>query len=160
MTATSSQKSILFVCLGNICRSPLAEGIMRHIQQQYGLNLKIDSAGTSSYHTNEAPDPRTQQNAKKHGVDLSSLRARTFVKEDLETFAYIYVMDKSNRDTLANKFQTHPHFAKIKLLPHPASSAQSVEIPDPSYGSEREFEAVVQLIYDSRLFLCAQLSMS
>jgi protein-tyrosine phosphatase len=87
---------ILFVCLGNICRSPLAEGIMLYLKNRYRLNLHIDSAGTANYHVGEAPDKRTIANAKKNGIDLSALRARQFTVSDFDEFDSIYVMDKTN----------------------------------------------------------------
>ena len=89
-------QKILFVCLGNICRSPLAEGVLLHLKEKHNLQLEIDSAGTSNFHIGEAPDKRTIANAKKNGVDLSFLRARQFTKNDFEDFDKIYVMDKSN----------------------------------------------------------------
>ena len=92
----SGKYKILMVCLGNICRSPVAEGILRHLATEKELEIEVDSAGTSGYHRGEAPDIRTQKNAKKNGVDLSMLRSRQFTPEDFDNFNCIYVMDQFN----------------------------------------------------------------
>ena len=93
-------KKIVFVCLGNICRSPVAEGIMLNLKEKYQLDLEIDSAGTASYHVGEAPDKRTIANAAKHGVDLTPLRARQFKVNDFDKFDWILAMDVNNLNTL------------------------------------------------------------
>ena len=109
-------QKILFVCLGNICRSPLAEGIMLHLKQKNNLQLKIDSAGTANYHVNEAPDPRTIANAKKNGVDLSALRARQFQVTDFDGFDKIYVMDKNNLKNVLSLAKDQKHKEKVSLF--------------------------------------------
>ena len=140
-------QKILFVCLGNICRSPLAEGIMLHLKEKHQLNLHIDSAGTANYHVGEAPDRRTIANAKKNGVDLSELRARQFQVSDFDAFDVIYAMDRNNlRNILA--LSTRPaHANKVKLFLSTAASEKELDVPDPYYGSEKDFEHVFQLIY-------------
>ena len=100
-------RKILFVCLGNICRSPLAEGVLLHLNEKYDLKLEIDSAGTSNFHIGEAPDKRTIANAKKNGVDLSFLRARQFHENDFDVFDKIFVMDKSNNKCDNKLSDTH-----------------------------------------------------
>lgn len=141
-------QKILFVCLGNICRSPVAEGIMLHLINQHNLHHKllVDSAGTAGYHLDEAPDPRTVRNAKKNGVDLSKLRARKFAKSDLDNFDQIFVMDESNlRDvrSIADK----NHHPKIDLLLNVSFSGKNLPVPDPYYGGDEGFEEVFQLVY-------------
>ena len=138
---------ILFVCLGNICRSPLAEGIMLHLKEKHKLNLVIDSAGTANYHVNEAPDHRTIANAKKNGVDLSSLRARQFHESDFENFDHIYVMDKSNLRNVLTLAKKNEHKQKVSLLLDTLHPGKNQEVPDPYYGSEKHFEEVFQLVY-------------
>ncbi len=136
-------QKFLFVCLGNICRSPVAEGIMLHLKKQHGLALEIDSAGTAGYHIGEAPDARTVANAKKNGVDLSSLRARQFSTSDFESFDVIYVMDKNNLKNVLNMANTEAQRQKVKLL------LGHEEVPDPYYGTEKDFEEVFHLVYNA-----------
>lgn len=154
---TKPTGKILFVCLGNICRSPLAEGLMRQIQPEYALNFTLDSAGTSAYHSGEAPDPRTQHSALKKGLDLSELRARQFRASDLETFDKIFVMDHKNLLDIQIKFKTSHGLFKIGLLPHPELEGEYIEIPDPYYGSEKQFDEVFDLVSKGIHRLCRQL---
>ncbi len=153
-----TKKKILFVCLGNICRSPLAEGIMRKVQKEHQLQFDLDSAGTSNYHIGEAPDSRTQKNALRNGVDLSELRARQFRAKDLEDFDHIFVMDKKNYQTIIETFGDSKNLDKISLLPNPDNEEHFVEIPDPYFGEEDGFEAVFQLLQKSINRLCLKLS--
>lgn len=140
-------QKILFVCLGNICRSPLAEGIMLHLKDKHSLNVEIDSAGTAGYHVGEAPDNRTIANAKKNGVDLSSLRARQFDKKDLDTFDKIYVMDHSNLRNVLALAKDQKQKEKVSLFLNAVYPGKDLEVPDPYYGTEQGFEDVFQLVY-------------
>jgi protein-tyrosine phosphatase len=147
-------QKILFVCLGNICRSPLAEGILLHLKEKHQLTIEIDSAGTSNYHIDEAPDPRTIANAKKNGVDLSFLRARQFHENDFESFDKIYVMDKSNFNNVIALAKNIDHKNKVELFLNSVYHDKDLEVPDPYYGTEKDFEAVFQLVYAaSELFI-------
>lgn len=134
------------VCLGNICRSPLAEGIMLKLIEDHKLDIEVDSAGTSNYHIDEAPDKRTIQNAAKHGVDLKPLRARQFKAKDFEEFDRIFVMDKSNlRNVLAlasNELQKQ----KVHLLLNELHPGKDEEVPDPYFGGEQGFEEVFVMV--------------
>lgn len=135
-------RKILFVCLGNICRSPLAEGIALHLINERGINnILIDSAGTANYHVNEAPDNRTIANAKKHGVDLSSLRARQIKSSDFDDFDEIYVMDDNNLKNVLALTKSNSHKEKVKLLLSIGDFGR-LDVPDPYYGNERDFEIV------------------
>ena len=134
------------MCLGNICRSPLAEGIMLHLKHKYNLQLEIDSAGTANYHVGEMPDRRTIANAKKHGVDLSALRARQFHVSDFDHFDKIYVMDNSNLKNVSALTKQEKHKKKVELFLNAACN-QLQEVPDPYYGIEKDFEEVFQLVY-------------
>lgn len=138
---------ILMVCLGNICRSPLAEGIMLHLIAEKNLNVSVDSAGTSNYHIGENPDKRTISNAKKHGIDLSHLVARQFSVSDFDSFDKIYVMDKSNLSNVLALAKTDMHKSKVDLLLNVSHPNQNQEVPDPYYGGEQGFENVFQLVY-------------
>lgn len=139
-------QKILVVCLGNICRSPLAEGILLKLISENNLEMEVDSAGTSGFHSGEGPDLRTIANAGKHGIDLSMLRARQFEVSDFEYFDRIFVMDKNN---LSNVLQIAPNEKskrKVDLLLNLISPGENQEVPDPYYGGERGFELVFGLI--------------
>ena len=142
-------QKILFVCLGNICRSPLAEGIMLHLNEKHELGWTIDSAGTANYHVGEAPDRRTVANAKKNGVDLSALRARQFKAEDFRHFDKIYVMDKSNLSNVTALAKTEEDLKKVDLLLNVSKPDSDNEVPDPYYGGEEGFENVFQLVWEA-----------
>lgn len=136
------------VCLGNICRSPLAEGLLRHHLQQAHLDnlIEVDSAGTSNYHIGEPPDLRTQKNAAKHGVDLSGLRGRQFSIEDLNHFDRIYVMDTNNFNAAHAIAEQATGKAEIDFLLNILWPNENRAVPDPYYGSEKDFEQVFQLV--------------
>lgn len=140
-------KKILMVCLGNICRSAVAEGIMLDIIKKHNLNIEVDSAGTSNYHIGEAPDGRTINNAKKHNIDLTPLRARQFVTSDFEKFDKIYVMDKSNLRNVLNLAKTEVQKNKVDLLLNVTNPNENREVPDPYFGGEKGFEDVFQMVY-------------
>ena len=138
---------ILFVCLGNICRSPLAEGILLHLNEKQKLGWTIDSAGTANYHVGEAPDVRTIKNAAKHSIDLKPLRARQFETKDFELFDFIFVMDQSNYQNVIRLSQNEHHRKKVKLFLEYVSHTSLMEVPDPYYGAEQGFEEVFQLLF-------------
>jgi protein-tyrosine phosphatase len=136
---------ILMVCLGNICRSPLAEGILRHKVQQKGLDWEVDSAGTSNWHQGEAPDARSIAIAQKYGIDISQLKARQFHKDDFKRFDRIYVMDSSNHQNVVKLAFSSEDRNKVDLLMN-AVKANNQAVPDPYYGKEDDFELVYQMI--------------
>jgi protein-tyrosine phosphatase len=137
---------ILMVCLGNICRSPVAEGILRKMATEKNLAIEVDSAGTSGFHKGEAPDQRTQKNALKNKVDLSSLRSRQFQPEDFKLFDTIYVMDQSNLREVIKLAGSDDEKLKVKLLLNEIYPEKNLNVPDPYYGGEQGFEEVFQLI--------------
>lgn len=139
-------RKILFVCLGNICRSALAEGVMLALNQRHQLNWQIDSAGTSNYHIGEAPDKRTIANADKHGIDLKPLRARQFNTSDFDAFDHILVMDQNNLTNVLALAQREEHIQKVKLFLDVALNGDVQEVPDPYYRTEKDFELVFQLV--------------
>lgn len=144
---------ILVVCLGNICRSPLAEGILLHLVEKHELKIKIDSAGTADYHVGEAPDQRTINNALKHQVDLTELRARQFIQTDFDNFDRIFVMDKSNYRNVISLARNQNDKNKVDLFLNLLHPGQNHEVPDPYYGGEQGFEHVFQLVWNASLKL-------
>lgn len=142
-------QKILVVCLGNICRSPLAEGILLKLVAEHKLSITIDSAGTSNYHIGEAPDARTTANAKKHKVDLSPLRARQFKEKDFEEFDKIFVMDKSNLTNVLLLAPNEEAKQKVDLLLNLTHPEKDLEVPDPYFGGEEGFELVFQLVKEA-----------
>lgn len=137
---------VLFVCTGNICRSPTAEGVFRHLVRQAGLDDRIetDSAGTHGYHVGEAPDPRSQQAARARGVDLSDLRARKVTMGDFADFDYILAMDRGHLTQL-QRMMTQESRATVKLFLDYAPGAVKREVPDPYYGEGTHFTEVLDL---------------
>jgi protein-tyrosine phosphatase len=148
MTDTSST-SVLFVCMGNICRSPTAEGVFRHLVEAGGLSdhIEIDSAGTHAYHINEPPDRRASAAAKRRGYTLTEIRARRVVDMDFERFDYIIAMDRDNVQRLIEQADVD-HHDKIRLFLEFAN-AQEDEVPDPYYGGAAGFERVLDLVEDA-----------
>ena len=143
--------SILFVCMGNICRSPLAEGIFSHIADEAGLGdaFRIDSAGLGGWHQGELPDRRSIATASAHGIDISGQRARKILLEDFDDFDLILAMD---RDNLAALEKSAPHGANIHLFGDTALGTGE-DIPDPYYGGPEGFE----LVYTRLLAGCSSL---
>ena len=138
---------ILMVCLGNICRSPLAEGILKEKIKLSGITrVEIDSAGTAPYHIGHHPDSRSIANAMRHGIDISGLKGRQISKTDLKIFNYIYVMDRSNYDNVIQLSDNEEEREKVKLILEELYPGQNKSVPDPYYGSDEGFEEVYQLL--------------
>lgn len=137
---------ILMVCLGNICRSPLAEGIMEHKIQEHNLNWGVDSAGTNGYHVGESPHRLSQKVAALNGIDISKQRARNFTVRDFEKFDIIYAMASDVIDEI--KWIAGKDFnpAKVKLLMDEVYPGKKVDVPDPWYGPEPGYHEVYKLI--------------
>lgn len=130
---------VLMVCLGNICRSPLAEGILQSkIDSEF---VVVDSAGTAGYHVGNSPDPRSISVASKNGIDISHQECRKFTYSDFATYDYIYVMDKSNYSDIINLAKSKIDINKVKLL-----LGEGNEVPDPYYGDNDGFNQVYLLI--------------
>jgi protein-tyrosine phosphatase len=137
---------ILFVCLGNICRSPTAEGVLRHLIETTApaLPIEIDSAGTASYHCGAPPDPRAQRAARKRGIELSGLRARQVSVEDFQRFDMILAMDADNLRQL-HALRPRDSRARLQLLLEYAPQLQRADVPDPYLGDESDFERVLDM---------------
>lgn len=137
---------ILMVCLGNICRSPMADGIMRKKVEEYGLDVEIDSAGTGDFHIGEAPDDRMRATAKENGLSIDELRGRQFVQEDFDRFDRIFVMDKSNYENVLRLARNEEDREKVDLLLNLSQPNENMEVPDPYFGGEEGFQHVYNLI--------------
>jgi protein-tyrosine phosphatase len=136
--------ALLLVCMGNICRSPLAEGILRKRAEEHGLRLDVDSAGTHAYHVGQAPDPRARQVARERGVCIDDLRARQVTAADFQRFDWLLVADRQNQDALRQRFPEHA--ARIQLLLAFAGLGREGEVPDPYYGDYADFVRVFDLL--------------
>ncbi|MEZ4970514.1 MAG: low molecular weight protein-tyrosine-phosphatase [Flavobacteriaceae bacterium] len=143
---------VLMVCLGNICRSPLAEGILKN--KLDGKTVLVDSAGTAGYHIGKKPDNRSIAIAKKYGIDISQQRCRQFTAKDFSEFDLIYAMDNSNYNNIIALAKNKNDIAKVNLLLH-RSNLTNKEVPDPYYGGEDGFEKIFHLI-DSACNLIVQ----
>ncbi len=140
------------VCLGNICRSPLAEGILKSKLDEE--TVLVDSAGTANYHVGKKPDNRSISIAKKYGIDISQQRCRQFTAKDFSEFDLIYAMDTSNYENIIALAENRNDIAKVNLLLH-RSNLTNKEVPDPYYGGEDGFEKIFHLI-DSACNLIVQ----
>ena len=144
-----TQVKVLFVCMGNICRSPTAEGVFRHIVQEAGLTdqIHIDSAGTHAYHVGEPPDRRAQAAAHQRGIDLSSQRARKVEGNDFDRFDYVIAMDNSNHSDLT--YAAGKATDNLHMFLSFAKNFSETEVPDPYYGGDQGFEHVLDLVEDA-----------
>jgi len=140
---------VLFVCLGNICRSPTAEGVFRQllVREQLEPSVHVDSAGTHAYHVGSPPDPRARDTALRRGIDLSGIRGRRAEKKDMEEFDYILAMDRENYENLLAIGGDHAH--KIDVLMRYSTRFDEDEVPDPYYGGPNGFEQVLDMIEDA-----------
>jgi protein-tyrosine phosphatase len=145
------KRKVLFVCLGNICRSPAAEGIFKKMVSQAGLNeiVHVDSAGTGAWHVGDAPDSRMIHHAQLRGYDLTQLEARQFHADDFMKFDYILTMDNSNLKNVLNLDVKQQYRAKVKPLVSYCKIHEVREVPDPYYDREQGFEHVLDLLEDA-----------
>ena len=141
---------ILYICMGNICRSPTAEGVLRSKADAAGLRnrVHIDSAGTHAYHIGSSPDARAQKAALGRGYDLASLRGRQVSDQDFETFDYILAMDRDNLGNLLRRCPEH-HKRKVRLCLAFSRSYPNLDVPDPYYGGGKGFEQVLDMVEDA-----------
>ena len=137
---------ILMVCLGNICRSPLAEGILQTKVNSKGLDIKVDSAGTGGWHVGQIPDPRAIAIANKYGIDISNQQARQFSSSDFESFDIIYAMDGSNLSDIVSLANSDEDIEKVRLILNEISPEANTPVPDPYYGGDDGFDKVYQLL--------------
>jgi protein-tyrosine phosphatase len=140
-------KKVLMVCLGNICRSPLAAGVLRKKLEDAGVEAVVDSAGFEPYHIGEGPDERTASIASKYGIDLSGHVMRLFSREDFNNYDRIYVMDQRNLRDVLFLARTEEDKQKVDYLLNVLDPGKNQIIPDPYYGEEKDFEHALQLMY-------------
>ena len=150
---TQSIKNVLFVCTGNICRSPTGHGVMKHIAQNMGVNITIESCGTApygsgSYHLGESPDSRSQKHAVKRGYDLSHIRASYIQDSDFETYDLILCMDSGHLQELKTRFPHHGQNNVTLFTSIFNDHRKNTDVPDPYYGGADGFELVLDLIED------------
>jgi protein-tyrosine phosphatase len=142
----SHSTKILMVCLGNICRSPVAAGILRDKVKQTGLNIIVHSAGTSNYHIGESADERSKRNALKNQVDISDHRARQFVADDFERYDIIYAMDEENLRNIQKLAPGDHLLPKAKMILDELHPGKKLPVPDPYFGGEEGFQQVFDLL--------------
>ncbi|MCX2681348.1 low molecular weight phosphotyrosine protein phosphatase [Galbibacter sp. EGI 63066] len=135
---------VLMVCLGNICRSPLAEGILQ--SKVDPEKTMVDSAGTSNYHIGESPDPRSVEIASKFGIDITNQRGRQFTVIDFDDFDLIFAMDKSNYKNILRLARNEEDKKKVDLILNKISSRENLDVPDPYYGGTMGFENVFRML--------------
>ncbi len=154
---TTKPFSILFVCTGNICRSPTAEAVFRHRLREEGAQMHVthDSAGTSSHHVGEPPDPRSQAVLKERGIDMSDLRARNVAAQDFYTFDLILAMDRSHLDALQR--QAPADVTATIALYMEYATGKPLDVPDPYYGDLSDFRYVIDLTHDATAALLTRL---
>ena len=152
------KKRVLFVCLGNICRSPTAEGVFRHVVEKAGLTefYEIDSAGTNGYHDGELPDPRMRRHGALRGYDFKSI-SRQVPPGDFKRFDHIVAMDESNITNLRSFCPSEDLFAKVSKMTDYNTELQHPEVPDPYYGGANGFELVLDIVEDACQGLLNQL---
>ncbi|MEW5788955.1 MAG: low molecular weight protein-tyrosine-phosphatase [Pseudomonadota bacterium] len=150
MKPPSIQPAVLMVCMGNICRSPTAEGVFRHMLEEAGMSkrVRLDSAGTHAYHVGSPPDPRARDAAQRRGYDLSDLRGRQVSDADFEDFDYILAMDRENLAGLLRRCpEQHKH--KVRLFLSFSRRYPNLEVPDPYYGGRQGFDQVLDMVEDA-----------
>lgn len=158
ITAESADHRILFVCMGNICRSPTAHGVFSHVLKTHAPELKVfvDSAGTHAYHVGEPPDPRAARAAQRRGVGIEHLRARRVADEDFARFDLILAMDSLNRAALEERCDPKLH-ERIRLFLEFSSRRSGLDVPDPYYGGTGGFERVLDMVEEASLGLLEHL---
>ena len=147
---------VLMVCLGNICRSPLAEGILK--SKLDTSIIEIDSAGTSTYHQGSLPDQRSIEVAQKHGIDITNQKSRPFTKKDFQSFDYIYVMDSSNYEDVIDMADNKEEEDKVSLILNAIYPEENQSVPDPYHDSINGFEQVYQMLEESCSVIASELA--
>jgi protein-tyrosine phosphatase len=137
---------VLMVCLGNICRSPMADGLMRKKVADHNLDVVVDSAGTGDWHVGHAPDLRMLETAKRNGVPINKLRGRQFIVEDFDAFDRIIVMDKSNFANVTKLARDEKDTQKVEMFLNLTHPGKDIEVPDPYFGGDEGFQDVFDML--------------
>ncbi|RSC93875.1 low molecular weight protein-tyrosine-phosphatase [Tenacibaculum singaporense] len=148
-------KKILMVCLGNICRSPLAEGILQ--SKLSSKSFIVDSAGTSGYHVGELPDGRSIEVARKYGVDITNQRSRKFTKADFDKFDMIFAMDQNNYTDIVALSENEEQHEKVKMILNELYPDENRSVPDPYYGGDQGFENVYKMLDEACEIIASKL---
>lgn len=151
-----SAAKILVICMGNICRSPTGEAVLKSKAQELGINITVDSAGTISYHSGNPPDPRTVQAGVSRDYNFSGMQSRQVTINDFEDFDYILAADKSNLSDLIALCPSHLQYKLSLFLSH--GDSDHIEVPDPYYGGENGFELVLDLIEEASVKFLEKIS--
>lgn len=146
---------ILMVCLGNICRSPLAEGILR--SKIISDTVIVDSAGTSGFHQGELPDPRSIAVARLNGIDITNQRSRKFLVEDFDNFDLIYTMDQSNYHNILDLARNSEDESKVRMILNESHPNQNLNVPDPYYGGDKGFDNVFRMLDEACEIIASQI---
>jgi protein-tyrosine phosphatase len=137
---------VLMVCLGNICRSPMADGLLRKKVEEEGLAVEVDSAGTGDWHVGNPPDDRMRETGKQFGVPIDHLRGRQFETTDFDRFDRIYVMDKSNYKNVVSLARNNEERDKVELILNLSHPGKDLEVPDPYFGGNEGFKNVFEML--------------
>ncbi len=139
-------KSVLFVCLGNICRSPMAHGIFRDKIEKLGLKISIESAGTSGYHIGQSADQRAISTLRAKGIDILDLRSRLLIPSDFDTYDFIFTMDENNQSDVVKMARKNNHTNFPEMIMNVAFPNENISVPDPYYGGNIGFEEVYKML--------------
>uniref|UniRef100_A0AB33KSR5 protein-tyrosine-phosphatase n=2 Tax=Flavobacteriaceae TaxID=49546 RepID=A0AB33KSR5_9FLAO len=150
-----SMKKILMVCLGNICRSPLAEGILK--SKLSSESFIVDSAGTAGYHVGELPDGRSIEVARKYGIDITNQRSRKFTKADFDKFDMIFAMDQNNYADIVALSENEEQHEKVKMILNELYPDENRSVPDPYYGGGQGFENVYKMLDEACEIIASKL---
>ncbi len=151
-------KKILMVCLGNICRSPMAEGIMQSKIDKYKIDAFVDSCGTAAYHVGEMPDRRAVSTLKAYDIDISHLRGRQFVVDDFDNFDHIYVMDEQNYSNVMRKSRHQKDRDKVSMIMNELYKNGNIDVSDPYYGGINGFESTYEMLDQATEIIAQKLS--
>ncbi len=149
------KKRVLMVCLGNICRSPMAEAILRHKIQKLNINAEVDSCGFEAFHIGDSPDPRAQETLLKHGIAVGNIRSRLFKTSDFDNFDYIYVMDANNFADVSLMARNAADMQKVDFIRNTVHPEKNMVVSDPYYGGQEGFEKVFNELDEATEKICS-----